>query len=134
MHSFSAGIVACALASAVSPHLDSPADREAFRRWFCYIAETSYYRQSLPVEVNDCAALVRYAYREALRRHTPEWRRLFAAPRPFYSSDVGQFSYPDTPTGARLFATAEGYAEFADALSLRQYNTHLAGRGPAAAQ
>ena len=134
MHSFSAGILAFGLAWALSPQLDSPADREAFRRWFCYIAETSYYRQAPPVEVNDCAALVRYAYREALRRHTPEWRRLFAAPSPFHFSDVGQFSYPDTPTGARLFATAEGYAEFADALTLRQYNTHLAGRGPEATQ
>src|SRR5689334_21916571 len=48
--------------------LDSAADREAFRHWFTAIAEYQALRpaQDLPPEINDCAALLRYAYREAL--------------------------------------------------------------------
>ncbi len=31
-------------------------------------------------DVTDCAALVRHVMREALRPHTPEWRRTMALP------------------------------------------------------
>ena len=105
-------------------------DRLAFRRWFCYIAETAFYRERPPAEINDCAALVRYAYREALKRHTPEWKRLFAAPRPFDAPDVRHFQ----PPRGGLFFTGKSWADFADALTLRDFNTALAGRDPEAAQ
>jgi uncharacterized protein YfaT (DUF1175 family) len=46
-------------------------DQQAFRRWFTFLAEVQYFQPSSvrPVEINDCGALIRYAYREALRRH-----------------------------------------------------------------
>src|SRR5436305_14799764 len=46
-------------------HLDSAADREAFRQWFAAIAEYQALRPiaDLPAGINDCAALLRYAYR-----------------------------------------------------------------------
>src|SRR5262249_37942958 len=48
--------------------LDSPADRAAFRQWFTAIVEYEALRPAaeLPAEINDCAALLRYAYRGAL--------------------------------------------------------------------
>src|SRR5262245_40366737 len=56
-------------------HLDSAADREAFRGWFTAIAEYQALRpaQDLPAEIVDCAALLRYAYRNALHVHTADW-------------------------------------------------------------
>ena len=50
--------------------LHDPADRIAFRRWFTFLAEAQYFRgRALPAEIDDCAALLRFAYREALRPH-----------------------------------------------------------------
>ena len=49
-------------------------DRAAFRAWFTYLADAEFVRRS--ADVTDCAGLVRHAFREALRPHTPEWRRL----------------------------------------------------------
>src|SRR5882757_9006219 len=45
--------------------LDSPEDRDSFRRWFAAIAEYQALRpdQELPTEINDCAAVIRYVYR-----------------------------------------------------------------------
>ncbi len=54
--------------------LHDPADRAAFRRWFTLLAESQYYRgKTLPAEIDDCAALLRFAYREALREHDAAW-------------------------------------------------------------
>jgi len=55
--------------------LDDEADRQAFRRWTTYLAELQYFREpeKLPIEVSDCAALLRFAFRETLREHTGAW-------------------------------------------------------------
>src|SRR5438067_1839546 len=54
--------------------LDSPADRDAFRRWFTEIAEYQALRtDAIPGEINDCAALLRYSYRNALHIHDTAW-------------------------------------------------------------
>ena len=49
--------------------------RRAFRHWFTFLAESQYYRTPgrLPREINDCAALIRFAYRQALREHDGAW-------------------------------------------------------------
>src|SRR5271165_469525 len=47
--------------------LHDASDRAAFRRWFTLLAEAEYYRRQSSAEVNDCAALLRHSYREALR-------------------------------------------------------------------
>jgi len=61
--------------------LHDPADRAAFRRWFTLLAESQYYRgKTPPAEIDDCAALLRFAYREALREHDAVWARAVALP------------------------------------------------------
>ncbi len=57
--------------------LDSPADQDAFRRWFTLLAEYQALRpaEELPAEINDCAALLRYSYRNALHAHDGPWLR-----------------------------------------------------------
>jgi uncharacterized protein YfaT (DUF1175 family) len=85
--------------------LDGEADRRAFRHWFTFLAESQYYRQPgrLPREINDCAALIRFAYRQALREHDGAWASeldLDAAPN---HASVEKFIYPRTALGAGLF-------------------------------
>jgi uncharacterized protein len=120
--------------------LHDPADRLAFRRWFTLLAEAQYFRgPALPAEIDDCAALLRFAYREALRRHDAAWAREMALPVPAAASDIQQYQYPYTPLAAALFRVRGGslrasdlrdgsFAQFADVETLWRHNTHFAGR------
>ncbi len=120
--------------------LGDDADAESFRRWFAFLSESQFFLQpKLPREVNDCASLLRFAYRESLRRHDGEWAAALSLPRLPAIQEVGQYSYPHTPLGASLFRTRPGpfaredlhggaFAEFADADSLRRFNTYFVSR------
>jgi uncharacterized protein YfaT (DUF1175 family) len=121
--------------------LNSPADRDAFRRWFRFLAEVQALapREALPAEIVDCAALARFAYREALRAHDATWAgalRLSALPA---IPSVEKYVYPFTPVGAALFRVRPGplaesdvangaFAEFADAKTLSRFNAHYITR------
>jgi uncharacterized protein YfaT (DUF1175 family) len=126
--------------------LDSEADRQAFRRWFTWLAEAQYFQKpaSRPVEIVDCAALIRYAYRESLHAHEPGWAESARVPLVPALGAIGKYRYPFTPLGAALFrvrgdefrsadATNGTFAQFADAQTLWRYNTHAIGRNLAAA-
>ena len=111
--------------------LDDPADAAAFRSWFTFLAEAQFFRETatLPAEIADCAGLVRYAYREALRTHDSAWAKTAALPLVPAIASVRQYEYPYTPWGAALFRTgAETHGEFADAGTLLRYNTHFVSR------
>jgi uncharacterized protein YfaT (DUF1175 family) len=120
--------------------LHDPADRAAFRRWFTLLAEAQYYRHSsLPAEIDDCAALLRFAYREALREHNAAWARATALPAPASAVDILQYQYPYTPLAAALFRVRGGtfaasdledgsFAQFADVKTIWRYNTFSIGR------
>jgi uncharacterized protein YfaT (DUF1175 family) len=120
--------------------LHDPADRVAFRRWFTLLAEAQYFRgRALPAEIDDCAALLRFAYREALRPHDAAWAREMALPVPASASDIQQYQYPYTPLAAALFRVRGGslqandlrdgsFAQFADVETLWRHNTHFVGR------
>ncbi len=125
--------------------LHDPADRLAFRRWFTLLAESQYYRGKPLPEIDDCAALLRFAYREALREHDATWSRAMALPAPAASGDVQQYQYPFTPLGADLFRVHDGrfaeadlrdgaFAQFADAETLWRHNTFAVGRNVARAR
>lgn len=120
-------------------HLDSAADREAFRGWFTAIAEYQAVRpeQDVPAEVKDCAALLRFAYREALERHTAAWLAQNGLEGLAALPSVRKYVYPRTPVGAALFRVAPpgplgddktSFAEFADAKTLWRFNTFLVSR------
>jgi hypothetical protein len=129
--------IALALAfSLASPgaqvRLGDESDRTAFRLWFTFLADAQFYRPTK--DVADCAGLVRHAFREALRPHTPEWFRQFGL--------AGAPSFPDVrrppaprPDGWPLFEVAPGrYAEFADARTIVRRNARPLGRDPRAAR
>ena len=126
--------------------LGSGGDRQAFRRWFTVIAERQAFAGGhLPGEVTDCAGLLRYCYREAMRRHDAAWAKdtdLGAVPA---ASDIAKYQYPYTPLGPRIFRVREGrftaldlgdgtFAEFADAKTLVLANAHFLSRDVTTAQ
>ncbi len=119
--------------------LHDAADRAAFRRWFTLLAETQYYRRQSLREIDDCAALLRYAYREALRQHDSVWAKAAALPVAPSADDIQQYQYPYTPLGAGLFRVRDGnftsadlsdgaFAQFADAKTLWRHNSYFVGR------
>ncbi|MBI2835639.1 MAG: DUF1175 family protein [Acidobacteria bacterium] len=110
-------------------------DRAAFRAWFVFLADAQFYRTT--DDVTDCAALVRHAYREALRAHTPEWVRRARLPLAPAFPDVRHPPAPG-PSLWPLFRVARGphspYAEFADARTLVRFNTRFVAREAQAAR
>jgi uncharacterized protein YfaT (DUF1175 family) len=127
--------------------LQDAADRIAFRRWFTFLAESTYFQRQdeRPKEVNDCAALIRYAYREAMHQHDGPWANLWHLDRLPTAPSVRKYEYPHTALGANIFRTKPGsfapddirdgtFAEFADAETLRRCNTHLVSRDLKAAR
>src|SRR5882724_7317988 len=108
--------------------LNTYAEQERFRRSFTLIAEMQFYRLSdqWNAEQRDCAGLVRFAWREALRRHDRLW---FQKMGPGYEAIAPDVSSSDTESrllGDKLFRTDFGrfdsrdltngtFSEFADA-------------------
>jgi uncharacterized protein YfaT (DUF1175 family) len=127
--------------------LDDEHDRQAFRRWFTYLAEAQYFQapEARPAEINDCAALIRYAYREALHAHDSAWAAAARLPVVPALDTVAKYQYPYTPLGAALFRVRPGafrasdltsgaFTQFADAQTLWRLNSHFVSRRIAAAR
>lgn len=127
--------------------LDDADDQRAFRRWFTFLAETQFFqpRAGRAAEVVDCAALIRYAYREALRVHDGGWATAAHLPLAPGIASPAKYQYPFTPLTADLFRVAPGrfqaaditsgaFAQFADAKTLQLRNTHFVTRELARAQ
>ncbi len=121
-------------------HLDDAADRQAFLDWFRYLAEEQYYRgDALDPEIGDCAALLRFAYREALRKHDGEWATRIGLRMVKPMPSVQKYQYPFTPMKADLFRLRPGpfhpedlgsgaFGQFADAENLLLYNATRIGK------
>lgn len=116
-------------------------DRENFRRWFTFIAEMQFYRLSdeWSAEQRDCAGLVRFSWREALRRHDRQWFQRMGQEYEALAPDVNAYTLERNPLGEKLFRTGSGslkekegeraeFSEFADARSLREFNCNFVSR------
>jgi uncharacterized protein YfaT (DUF1175 family) len=121
--------------------LHDGADRQAFRAWFTAIADSvaDLPPEKIPAEINDCSALLRYAYREALRIHDDRWLHDAQWEGEAPGASIHQYHYPQTPLEAALFRISSGsfqpgdlndgsFAQFADARTLMQRNTHFVSR------
>lgn len=121
--------------------LHTAEDRLAFRFWFTALAEATadVPEDKLPPEIDDCAALLRWCYRNALHAHDEAWLRTAPASLDLALPSVRQYAYPFTPLGAALFRVREGsfasddvdnhaFAQFADARTLWRRNTFLLSR------
>ena len=116
-------------------------DRDSFRRWFTAIAEMQFYRlnEQWNAGQRDCAGLVRFAWREALRSHDHAWFRKMGPEYETVAPDIEEFRLDNNPLGEKLFRTdfgsfkqtdvADGkFAEFADARTLKSFNSRLVTR------
>jgi uncharacterized protein YfaT (DUF1175 family) len=123
-----ASLVAQAPGGVAPRQLADLADRTAFRQWFTLLADWQFEHPAL--EVTDCAALIRFAYREALRPHTPEWARRVGLPIAPPFGDVQRGPRPQA-SGWPLFQVAVSparFAEFADARTIVGLNARPLGR------
>jgi uncharacterized protein YfaT (DUF1175 family) len=121
--------------------LDDAADQEAFRGWFALIAEFQGLRppSDVPPEISDCAALLRYTYRYTLRAHDQAWIEETGIEPESAPAAIKKYHYPFTPLGADLLRIRPGpavpddvrsgaFAEFADAKTLKKFNTFFVSR------
>src|SRR6266576_2536356 len=122
-------------------------DRDNFRRWFTTIAETQFYQLSdqWNAEQRDCAGLVRFAMREALRRHDRIWFQKMGPGYETVAPDVAGFDLSQNPLGEKIFRTDFGafhesdlrngrFSEFADGRSLKNFNSVFISRDRREAQ
>src|ERR1035437_7413264 len=127
--------------------LRDPADQGAFRQWFTLIADYQAVRPrtQVPGEITDCAGLLRYAYREALKCHDDSWFVATGIEVRALPGEIRAWRYPDTPLGADLFRVREGpfwsadatngaFAQFADAKTLVERNAYPVSRDVRQAQ
>ena len=116
-------------------------DRDSFRRWFTAIAEMQFYQLSdeWNSEQRDCAGLVRFAMREALRRHDRAWFQKMGQGYETVGPDVAGFDLDHNPLGEKIFRTNFGsfresdlrdgrFSEFADGRALKNFNTVFVSR------
>jgi uncharacterized protein YfaT (DUF1175 family) len=121
--------------------LQSFMDRENFRQWFTLIAEAQFYHLSdqWNAEQRDCAGLVRFAWREALRRHDRAWFQKMGPGYQAIAPDVGRYTLEQGPLGEKLFRASFGaykdgdvangaFSEFADARTLKNFNVKFISR------
>ncbi|HEY1160619.1 MAG TPA: DUF1175 family protein [Terracidiphilus sp.] len=121
--------------------LTDPADRAAFRQWFTLIAgfQAIRPRAEVPAEIADCASLLRFSYREALKRHDDTWFAATGIEVAALPGEIRAWRYPETPLGAGLFrvrpgsfeaadATNGAFAQFADARTLVERNAYFVSR------
>lgn len=122
-------------------------DRSAFRGWFAAMAEAAadLPKEKVPNEINDCAALLRWSYRNALHAHDEAWLSTAPVSIQLTRPSVGQYLYPLTPLRTALFRVKEGafvpsdvengaFAQFADAHTLWRLNTFFLSRNPQSAR
>ena len=122
-------------------------DRDNFRRGFAAIAEMQFYQLSdqWNAEQRDCAGLVRFAMREALRRHDRGWFQKMGQGYETVAPDVAGFDLDHNPLGEKIFRTDFGgfeqgdlrngrFSEFADGRALKNFNSAFVSRDRREAQ
>lgn len=116
-------------------------DRVNFRRWFAHIAEMQFYKLSdaWNEDQRDCAGLVRFAWREALRQHDRLWFQAMGEGYEAVAPDVKAYDLKRSPLGEKLFRADFGsfketdlaqnkFSEFADARTLKNHNVVFVSR------
>ncbi len=122
-------------------------NRDNFRRWFTAISEIQFYQLSdqWNAEQRDCAGLVRFAIREALRKHDRVWFQKMGPGYETVAPDVSGFDLDQNPLGEKIFRTDFGsfhesdlrngrFSEFADGRSLKNFNSVFVSRDRREAQ
>ncbi len=108
--------------------LSSIGDRMAFRQWFVAIAKSQMTQMDDRWHDRDCAGLLRYCYREALKRHDNAWLRGRRWLATVGIRDVAKYNYPTVPlVGTNVFNVGE---EPAHAVTATDAGGAIAGNMP----
>ncbi len=91
-------------------------DRKAFTEWFAAIAEAQFYSKAKDWKNSeqDCAGLLRYAYRNALARHDARWFKKFGIWQSPRFADVAAYRLPVPLLGQEIFRVAPGQYQVGD--------------------
>ncbi len=121
--------------------LRSSDDRANFRKWFAHIAEMQFYKPggAWNEDQRDCAGLVRFAWREALRGHDRLWFQAMGEGYEAVAPDVKAYDLKRSRLGEKLFRADFGsfqesdlannkFSEFADARTLKNHNVAFISR------
>ena len=128
--------------------LNNESDRRSFRLWFVRIADSQFLKRdnSWNGQERDCSGLIRYSYREALKKHNELWNKRTGIIIDKNLSDIKSFNYPKVPIlGKNIFQVSAStkqkvhkvsfeknrnyyFSIFADAESLLKYNTSFVSR------
>jgi len=113
--------------------LETEEDRFAFRSWFTSVASSQV--KAIDADWHtvhqDCAGLLRFSYKEALRKHDNAWlaRRQYLSLNTI--RDVERYNYPDVPlVGTNIFKIGSSDKDFlasANAKTLRDHNAVYIG-------
>jgi|JI9StandDraft_1071089.scaffolds.fasta_scaffold00688_9 uncharacterized protein YfaT (DUF1175 family) len=108
-------------------------ETERFRNWFVRIAESQFVKPNSYWNPNerDCAGLIRYSYREALKKHDADWFLQSGISLDKNLPDIVSYSYPNIPfLEEKIFKQKKGsaldltsFGTFADAETLFRFNT-----------
>jgi hypothetical protein len=108
-------------------------ETDRFRNWFVRIAESQFVKPNSYWNPNerDCAGLIRYSYREALKKHDGDWFLQSGISLDKNLPDIASYSYPNVPIlGEKIFKQRKGsaldlasFGTFADAETLFRFNT-----------
>ncbi|NLJ37883.1 MAG: DUF1175 family protein [Candidatus Atribacteria bacterium] len=118
--------------------LKTESDRQLFRDLFVNIARSQIVQESELWKEKDCSGLVRFAYREALKKHDKEWFQSFQGKLEGLF-DIQSFNYPRVPLlKTNLFRIKPGpfryetidtdFSVFASAQYLLSHNVVFLGR------
>ena len=79
--------------------LNDSNDRKNFIGWFTTIAESEYYMISdnWDKKQQDCAGLIRFAWRESLKKHNDTWLKKFKYLSDTSFDNIKVYNYPDLP-------------------------------------
>ncbi len=114
---------------------------KSFIDWFCAIVESQFYHSSdIWYDVRkDCAGLVEFAFREALKKHDEEWAKKYKFLSDFSMPDERPYYYPDVPVlGKKIFRVRDGefnietvdedFSTTASSFALRNYSMDFISR------
>jgi len=107
-------------------------DSKNFRKWFLEIAKSQFAKKSNFWKERDCAGLIRFAYKEALKKHDDAWKKRigFIPHTSEQKFDVKKYNYPNVPVvGVKIFKISNSkFGVFADAYHLLKYNVEFVSK------
>jgi uncharacterized protein YfaT (DUF1175 family) len=107
--------------------LDNENDRSNFRKWFCTIALTQFYHFDDRWKDRDCAGLIRFCTREALKIHDNKWLSEKKLLYDINIPDVKKYNYPNVPLlGDKIFRIEKNSGEIIDSSNISKYFSDFA--------